>query len=111
MTTPTDADRQRAAACPDCGATPGQPHDDGCDVALCTVCGWQRIGCEHEDSDIGWGQIWTGERPGRFEVRTLGLTDLNDLDTQARSGRLVWDQPTQQWRRAVTSHDTTEATR
>lgn len=46
--------------CPDCHVPPGQPHNDGCDVAHCTECGRQRITCKHGSSDAGWGQIWGG---------------------------------------------------
>lgn len=49
-------------ACPGCDVAPGQPHQDGCDVARCTECGEQRISCSHEESADGWGQIWNGER-------------------------------------------------
>lgn len=44
--------------CRDCQARPGQPHEAGCDVARCTVCGGQRITCPHEDQDVGWNQIY-----------------------------------------------------
>lgn len=48
--------RPASAPCHDCGVEPGQPHIDGCDVARCTVCGKQRITCDHRDSEVGWGQ-------------------------------------------------------
>lgn len=46
--------------CHDCHVAEGQPHEDGCDVARCTVCGQQRITCAHGGSDEGWGEIWNG---------------------------------------------------
>lgn len=66
--------------CTDCHVLPGQPHDDGCDVARCTECGVQRIGCEHGSQDVGWGQIWTGEYP----------SSGHPLEG-------VWDRETQRW--------------
>lgn len=85
--------------CGDCGVQPGQPHVDGCDVARCTLCGWQRISCEHEDEEGGWGQVWTGRWPGDAEVEALGLTDLNELASLSRSGLLRWDREAQRWTR------------
>ena len=46
-----------AGKCHDCGAEPGQRHKEGCDVAKCTLCGWQRISC---DCKKGKPDIWTG---------------------------------------------------
>lgn len=64
--------------CNDCGAQPGQTHDEGCDIARCMNTGQQRI--QHEcgphchtctctpcDPDT-----WTGEWPGVAECRALG---------------------------------------
>lgn len=69
--------------CFDCAVWPGQPHQDGCDVAPCTACGQQRIGCEHRGSKTGWGAVWTGNWPGVQEcleygvVKADGQADLN----------------------------------
>jgi hypothetical protein len=87
--------------CPDCQACPGDSHKDGCDVARCTVCGWQRISCDHGNTGLGWGAIWTGEWPGDVEVREYGLADLNDLAMMAARGQLWWDGRVQRWQRAV----------
>jgi hypothetical protein len=84
------------SACPDCAVSPGQPHEDGCDVARCTVCGAQRIGCDHAGSEQGWGHIWTGEWPGDAEVREGLAADLNDLTLKGATDRLRWDG--QRWR-------------
>ena len=48
--------------CPDCGAEPCEQHEDGCDVARCTVCGIQAIQCyEHLDAPIEtWSGLWPG---------------------------------------------------
>lgn len=99
--------------CGDCAAPVGQPHVDGCDVAQCTECGWQRISCEHEDADVGWGAIWTGEWPGKAECREYGWwcdddpevpgrwPDLNKLAKMARRDRVYWDRERQRWVLAV----------
>jgi hypothetical protein len=51
--------------CPDCGVGPATPHEEGCDVARCTVCGGQRLLCEMTEGHAeGGGTTWTGEWPG-----------------------------------------------
>lgn len=71
-----------AQSCGDCGAKPGEPHDDGCDVARCLVTGRQRISCDVGTTVFGWAeplphddcgrQAWTGEWPGVAECEELG---------------------------------------
>jgi hypothetical protein len=61
--------------CHDCGAIPGQPHDDGCDVERCSVCGGQRIQCDCVGHDKSFAR-WTGLWPGEAEADMLGL-DMN----------------------------------
>lgn len=64
--------------CNDCGAQPGTPHEDGCDIARCTLTGMQRI--QHECADHCDTctctpcdpDIWTGEYPGSAEAREFG---------------------------------------
>jgi hypothetical protein len=85
--------------CHDCGVAPGQPHVDGCDVARCRVCGWQRIGCDHCDSNVGWGQVWDGRYPGTLEVAEGLAEDLNELALMIGRGELVWNG--QRWVRPV----------
>ena len=55
------AERQPYAICPDCGVEPNEPHESGCDVARCTECGGQRLGCDCQNEDE---EIWTGIWPG-----------------------------------------------
>ena len=66
--------------CHDCNAKPGEPHKDGCDTEVCSVCGGQRIQCEpwecvdHDKVFARWSGIW----PGKAEAEYMGLT-LNDM--------------------------------
>jgi hypothetical protein len=90
--------------CPDCGVTPGQGHLEGCDVARCPECGWQRIGGRHVPT-AGWG-TWTGLWPGVIECREFGYLmsgplpeDLNALSIAASRGEVVWDRQAQRWRK------------
>ena len=87
----TDSPMPGLRACGDCAVEPGQPHQDGCDVARCTVCGWQRISCDHGSSDAGWGHIWTGRWPGDEEVEEGLAPELNDLAMRGATGQLRWD--------------------
>lgn len=86
--------------CGDCGVTPGQMHEENCDVARCKNCGMQLLlhsGCEEPENTL-----WTGIWPGVVECRVLGwYTDENsfwgrteDLNRYVRAlvrGELVWD--------------------
>lgn len=64
-------------SCPDCAAEPGAIHDARCDVARCSSCGGQRLGCECPDHDPAFAR-WTGFWPGALEAAALGI-DLNVL--------------------------------
>lgn len=63
--------------CHDCGAEPGQPHKDGCDVECCSVCGGQRLCCGCDGHDPLFAR-WTGIWPGKAEATILGM-DLNEF--------------------------------
>jgi hypothetical protein len=58
--------------CPDCAVTPGQPHEDGCDVARCLVDGGQRLQCGRAAAHNCGQDVWTGEWPGDAECREFG---------------------------------------
>jgi hypothetical protein len=69
-------------SCGDCGAKPGKPHSDGCDVARCLVTGRQRLSCDAGTVVFGWpeksphddcgNQVWTGAWPGDAECAEFG---------------------------------------
>lgn len=54
-------DREEVSDCPDCGAKPGKKHRMGCDVARCSICGYQLLSC---DCKKGKPDTWTGIWPG-----------------------------------------------
>jgi hypothetical protein len=87
----------RVDICGDCAVMPGEPHEDGCDVARCLRTGMQRLSCTSRH-DCGQ-DVWTGEWPGDADCRRLGwLTpdgrpDVNRLNPlQAR-----WDRQALRW--------------
>ena len=63
--------------CGDCGALPGQAHNAGCDIEVCSVCGEQRLfdACRGHDKQFA---RWTGFWPGEPEAKLLGI-DLNEF--------------------------------
>ena len=48
------------STCPDCEVKPGEYHLDGCDVALCSCCGEQRLQCGCEEGNTTWDGILPG---------------------------------------------------
>lgn len=68
---------QEMTVCPDCAVAPGKPHEDGCDVEVCSACGHQRLTCwckEHDKAFARWSGFW----PGGLEADALGI-DMNEL--------------------------------
>lgn len=63
--------------CHDCNALPGEQHEEGCDVEMCSVCGTQRMCCDCEGHDKDFAK-WTGIWPGKAEADYLGMS-LNDI--------------------------------
>lgn len=71
--------------CNDCGATPGNLHDLGCDVERCSQCGHQLISCDcsvcdedSEESSYTAAQLenrlpWSGEWPFNEACREFGF--------------------------------------
>lgn len=66
--------------CHDCGAKPGEIHEEGCDTERCSVCGGQYLSCGCPGHDPAFAR-WTGLWPGYAEAEILGI-DLNDLYKQ-----------------------------
>lgn len=67
--------RNNKMCCPDCGAEPGEQHDPNCDVAMCTLCGRQRLSCDCEDGET---DIWSGIWPGIKECYDQRLICYDD---------------------------------
>ena len=63
--------------CHDCGAKPGEIHQENCDVERCSVCGNQRLQCDCEGHDPAFSR-WSGFWPGSLESDALGI-DLNEF--------------------------------
>ena len=68
--------------CNDCGVKPGEIHEEGCDVARCTTCGGQRLGCDCEEENE---DVWTGIWPGTIEALELRLLTCWDYDKDWRA--------------------------
>lgn len=71
-----------AENCPDCGAWPGQPHSDGCDVERCSACGSQRLSCACEGNHDKLFARWSGFWPGQLECLALGLVSRWEPDAE-----------------------------
>ena len=67
--------------CHDCGAKPGEQHDQNCDVARCTSCGFHRLSCNCEDGET---DVWTGLWPGVKECYDLKLISFFDSPDSTR---------------------------
>lgn len=70
----------KLTVCHDCGVQPGQPHKEGCETELCSVCGGQRLQCSCKGHDKEFAR-WTGIWPGKAEAEFLGF-NLNDFYEQ-----------------------------
>jgi hypothetical protein len=92
--------------CPDCGVAPGEIHEDGCDVEICTVCGGQRLQCLwlggqfhsgafHDKEAAKWTGYWpvvkeddmklARERGIRMDQLVVVLADIHKVLNDART--------------------------
>lgn len=53
-----EAKANATRSCHDCGVSPGEIHDGGCDVARCGSCKGQAISCGCGDTSVT--DVWTG---------------------------------------------------
>jgi len=105
-----ECDMNDEKRCPDCDVLPGKFHLVGCDMELCSECGWQLISCDCKgEPRLKWG----GEQSTVTACRKWGwyaklmpqqgfvkcdpdddgaVEDINRLYREAG-----WDKNTQQW--------------
>lgn len=91
-------------ACPDCRATVGSVHKEGCDVERCPLCGGQRISCDCLEKKRTVALPWSGYWPGEQECYVLKLVcfdtatgtigfDLNEYARIVASARQGQERP------------------
>lgn len=93
--------------CPDCAVAPGARHEQRCDVARCSECGRQYLGC---DCRMSQPTVWTGEWPGILECREFNLYTepgsywgvMEDLNTLVSSPAFEWDRSLERYVRRAT---------
>lgn len=99
--------------CGDCGVSPGELHQDGCDVEQCPNCGGQYLSCGCDDQPDSERIKWDGEWPGKAECREYGFwckfipgfgwyeTTSTDKDATEDLNRLYqdcrWDKAAKRW--------------
>ena len=78
--------------CGDCGAKPGELHQQGCDVERCAMCGAQQIGCEciYTVNGLDAGDLEETHREIYEKGPTKEMYEKFDAAIQALGGRLPW---------------------
>ena len=64
-------DSRSDTLCPDCGVSPGERHQEDCDVQICTVCFGQYMICQCPAHNADKA-AWTGHWPGSLEAADKG---------------------------------------
>jgi hypothetical protein len=80
--------------CHDCGVAPGERHLEGCDVARCTSCGGQRLGCDCKD---GQPDVWTGVWPGIKECYEQKLICYDTCLYPSTNTEIGWSFDLNEW--------------
>jgi len=73
-------------SCHDCGVKPGEIHELGCDVDICTICHKQVMGCEHQIPGK-WDGLW----PGTAQCKELKLICSASSEKSTNPKRWTFD--------------------
>ena len=85
--------------CPFCHVNPGQPHQIGCRIERCSVCGEKRYRCcedkpssrldTHPEHDRAFAR-WTGIIPGDLETNYMSMSEE---EFEPKFGRIFFVKP------------------